>query len=190
MNQIKTACLMLIVMTLLTGGIYPALITAIAQFTMSAKANGSLIEKQNQIIGSALVAQKFTAEGYFWPRPSAVDYQPIPSGGSNLGPTSKKLKGQVDERVKAIQASFNGNVSEIPSELVYASGSGIDPHISVHAAYFQAERVAKARSLHINQLTSLINSAAEGNWLGFLNGRYVNVLKLNLELDKQHPHLN
>lgn len=177
MNQFKTAVKIFLFMTALTGVIYPLFITLAAQFTMPNLSNGSLIKKGDQIVGSLLIAQKTTGERYFWPRPSAIDYDPIkPSGGSNLGPTSQKLKETVEQRKKKAG-------DEAPSELLYASGSGLDPHISLEAAYFQRPRVAKARSIQESELKETIDSIAEGKQLGFLGSRYVNVLRLNQALD-------
>lgn len=177
MNQFKTAIRIFLFMTVLTGVIYPLFITLVAQLTMPNLSNGSLVQKANQPIGSLLIAQKTTDERYFWPRPSAIDYDPIkPSGGSNLGPTSQKLKDAVEQRKHKI-----GN--EAPSELLYASGSGLDPHISLKAAYFQMSRVAKARAIQESELKKTIDSIAEGKQLGFLGPRYVNVLLLNQALD-------
>jgi K+-transporting ATPase ATPase C chain len=177
MNQFKTAIKIFLFMTVLTGVIYPLFITLVAQFTMSNLSNGSLVKKGDQIVGSLLIAQNTTDDRYFWPRPSAIDYDPIkPSGGSNLGPTSQKLKDTVEERKKKV-----GN--EAPSELLYASGSGLDPHISLETAYFQIPRVAKARSIQESELKKTIDSIAEGKQLGFLGSRYINVLLLNQALD-------
>lgn len=177
MNQIKIAVKIFLFMTVLTGIIYPLFITLVAQFTMSNLSNGNLVQKGDQIVGSLLIAQNTTDDRYFWPRPSAIDYDPIkPSGGSNLGPTSQKLKDTVEERKKKI-----GN--EAPSELLYASGSGLDPHISLETAYFQIPRVAKARSIQESELKKTIDSIVEGKQLGFLGSRYINVLLLNQALD-------
>lgn len=177
MNQFKTAMKIFLFMTVLTGVIYPLFITLVAQFTMSNLSNGSLVQKGDQIVGSLLIAQNTTDDRYFWPRPSAIDYDPIkPSGGSNLGPTSQKLKDTVEERKKKV-----GN--EAPSELLYASGSGLDPHISLETAYFQIPRVAKARSIQESELKKTIDSIAEGKQLGFLGSRYINVLLLNQALN-------
>lgn len=177
MNQFKTAVKIFLFMTVLTGVIYPLFITLVAQFTMPNLSNGSLVQKGGQPIGSLLIAQNTTDERYFWPRPSAIDYDPIkPSGGSNLGPTSQKLKDAVEERKKKV-----GN--KAPSELLYASGSGLDPHVSLETAYFQIPRVAKARSIQESELKKTIDSIAEGKQLGFLGPRYVNVLLLNQALD-------
>ena len=177
MNQFKTAIKIFLFMTVLTGVIYPLFITLVAQFTMPHLANGSLVQKEGHPLGSLLIAQNTTDERYFWPRPSAIDYDPIkPSGGSNLGPTSQKLKDTVEERKNKV-----GN--DAPPELLYASGSGLDPHISLETAYFQIPRVAKARSIQESELKKIINSIAEGKQLGFLGSRYVNVLILNQVLD-------
>lgn len=177
MHQAHTALRMLISMIVLTGLIYPLLMTLIAKVIMPKQANGSLIHVDNKIIGSELIAQNFKGQAYFWPRPSAVDFDPMkPAGGSNLGPTSQKLKEIVEERIKRLGL-------HPPAELVYASGSGLDPHISLQTAYYQIERVLKARSIaHPEQLHSLIDSLAEG-----FQKNYVNVLLLNQALDQQHP---
>ncbi|CUI17986.1 Potassium-transporting ATPase, subunit C [Candidatus Protochlamydia naegleriophila] len=178
MNAFKTAVKVFLFMTVLTGLIYPLVITGVAQLTMARLANGSLIQKGNQTLGSALIAQNTTEDRYFWPRPSAVDYDPMkPSGGSNLGPTSQKLKEAIQERKQKVgdQAS---------PELLYASGSGLDPHINLETAYFQIPRVAKARSMNEGDLKNLIDHLSEGKQLGFLGERYVNVLNLNQALDE------
>lgn len=180
MSTFKIALRMFILMTLLTGIIYPVLIIVIAQLTMPALANGSFINKNEQIIGSSLIVQNMTEDRYFWPRPSAIDYDPMkPSGGSNLGPTSQKLKDTVKER----QQKLGQNA---PTELLYASGSGLDPHINLESAYFQIPRIAKARSISEEKLKNLIDSLKEGKQLGFLSSFYVNVLLLNLALDNSN----
>jgi K+-transporting ATPase ATPase C chain len=177
MNAFKTAVKVFLFMTVLTGLIYPLLITGIAQLTMPRLANGSLIQKGDQTLGSALIAQNTKEDRYFWPRPSAVDYDP-PSGGSNLGPTSQKLKEAIQERKQKIG-------DQAPPELLCASGSGLDPHINLETAYFQIPRVAKARSMNEADLKNLIDHLSEGKQLGFLGARYVNVLSLNLALDER-----
>lgn len=179
MNPFKTALKIFVVMTLLTGLIYPLLITVIAQFSMPLRSNGSIIVKNDQIIGSRLIAQNTTDERYFWPRPSAIDYDPLrPSGGSNLGPISQKLKDTVEGRRQKF-----GN--DAPVELLYASGSGLDPHISLKTAYYQIPRIAKARSIDEKSLKKIVDSMAEGRQLYFLRTHYVNVLLLNEALDDQ-----
>jgi K+-transporting ATPase ATPase C chain len=171
--NVKTALKMFLFMTLLTGAIYPLLLTFVAQIAIPLNANGSLVYKDNKIAGSALIAQKFSDAKYFWPRPSAIEYQPIPSGGSNLGPTSLKLKEKVKEREK-----FYGE--NAPAELLYASGSGLDPHISLQTAYFQIDRIAKARSISSEKLKEIVDSHVEGK---LFKHKYVNVLILNQVLD-------
>jgi potassium-transporting ATPase KdpC subunit len=180
MHPFKIAINLFILIVLLTGVIYPLLILLIAQTTMSHLANGSLIQTGDRIMGSALLAQKTSDDRYFWPRPSAIDYNPIhPSGGSNLGPTSQKLKEIVNKRKEQLGA-------QAPPELLYASGSGLDPHISLETAYFQIPRVAKARSMDEAELKDLIHSLLEAHWFGFLGPSYVNVLLLNQSLDDIH----
>ena len=177
MHSARTALKMLTAMIVLTGLIYPLLITLIAQLAMPKQAQGSLVRIGDKIIGSELIAQNFKGEAYFWPRPSAVDFDPIkPSGGSNLGPTSQKLKEIVEGKMKELGLNP-------PPELVYSSGSGLDPHMSIETAYFQLNRVAKARSIEDQSLLrSLIHSQAEG-----FRGKYVNVLLLNKALDQNFP---
>ena len=179
MNACKTAVKVFLFMTVLIGLIYPLFITGIAQLTMPRLANGSLIQKRDQILGSTLIAQNTKEDRYFWPRPSAIDYDPMkPSGGSNLGPTSQKLKEAIDERKQKVG-------DKAPPELLYASGSGLDPHINLETAYFQIPRVAKARSMNEADLKNLIDRLSEGKQLGFLGERYVNVLSLNQVLDER-----
>lgn len=170
---------MILVMTLLVGLIYPLGITIIAGTIMSERAEGSLIRDEDRIIGSELIGQDFTKAIYFWPRPSYINYNPLISGGSNLGPTSKKLQEQVLERI----TKLNADAATVPAELVYASASGLDPHISLETAYFQMDRIAKARNiLEAVRLRYFIDYVAMES-----EGDYVNVLKLNLGLDKQFP---
>jgi K+-transporting ATPase ATPase C chain len=161
----------------LTGIVYPLLITGISYLSMPKKAQGSLLNYQGRVVGSSLIAQKFEGEKYFWPRPSAIDYQPLPSGGSNLGPTSLLLKKEVGRRRTAY---FN---KEIPSELLFASGSGVDPHLTLQAAYFQAARIAQTRQMELYKVHELIYSSMIKRRFGFLGVKHVNVLKLNCALD-------
>lgn len=184
MNVFKIALKTFVFMSLLTGVVYPLFITFFAQLAMPKLAGGNLLQIDNQIIGSLLISQNITQESYFWSRPSAIDYNPMkPSGGSNLGPTSKKLKEVIEERMRKI--GFDA-----PSELLYASGSGLDPHISLEAAYFQISRIAKARRMQEKDLINLIDSLAEGRQLGFLGSSYVNVLQLNKALDNTEKESN
>lgn len=161
MTLIKTSIKLFLFMTILTGILYPLFITITALLAMPHQSNGSLIRKENKIIGSLLIAQRTTDPRYFWPRPSAIDYDPLrPSGGSNLGPTSQKLKEIVNARQNKIG-------KDAPVELLYASGSGLDPHISLKAAYFQIPRIAQARSMDAETLRNMINSKAEGRYFNF-----------------------
>lgn len=185
------------VFTILLGLIYPLLITAVAQLTFPAKANGSLIVQENKVIGSELIGQKFDSVVYFSSRPSATDYNPMPSGGSNLGPTSAKLKQQVTDR-KAQFLEFNqlSESENVPSEMLLASASGLDPHISPKAAMLQIDRIAKARQFNESQkqrVIQLVKNLTEGPQFFILGENRVNVLLLNLELDKmgeKNAHLN
>lgn len=159
---------MFIILTAITGVLYPLSITLIAQLTMRERANGSLIKIEDKIIGSRLIGQLFKSERYFWGRPSAIDYNPLPSGGSNLGPTSEKLKEEVEERRRK-------------GEIEFGSGSGLDPHITPEEAYRQVERVAKARGLKVEKVRGMIK--VEPKKFGFIGEECVNVLELNLALD-------
>ena len=162
-------------LTFLTGILYPLLITLIAQGILKSKADGSFIVSNGKPIGSSLIGQKFTSDNYFWGRPSAIDYNPLPSGGSNLSPTSALLKKQVEERKQTLRGA--------PTDLLFASGSGVDPHISIQSAYFQMKRISQARRLDSKELAYLIENHVTRQY-GFFGERYVNVLLLNLSLDK------
>ncbi len=183
--------------TVLTGIIYPLLITGIAQLTFPAKANGSLIVKNNKIIGSELIGQRFETNIYFTSRPSAISNNPLPSGGSNLSLTNSKLKHSVDSlRGEFILFNHLDTHAEIPSEMLFASASGLDPHISPEAAYLQVERISKARNLNESQKMSLknyVSSSVNYPQFGLFGESCVNVLLLNLELDQHYIqilHLN
>lgn len=189
MKTFLVALRMLLWMTLLTGVIYPLFITAIAQWTMRDKANGGLVTVQGKVVGAALIGQGFVTEKYFWPRPSAVDYNGLSSGGSNLGPTSAVLKTLVASR-KALIARAHGltDTSKIPSELLFASASGLDPHISPSTALFQVSRVVKARKWDTEKgshaLNQLVHTLTEPRCLGIIGEPCVNVLRLNLAVDQ------
>ena len=178
----------LLVMTVLTGVVYPLLMTGVAQLVFPAKANGSLITVDGRITGSELIGQESDSSVYFWSRPSAIDYNPIPSGASNLGPTSEKLKKQVSER-RILFAAKNSisDSTAIPLEMIFASASGLDPHISREAALLQVDRIAKARNFNSTQKQNIIQSVKAltetPQFLVFGEER-VNVLLLNLELNK------
>jgi potassium-transporting ATPase KdpC subunit len=181
-----TALKLFLAMTVLTGCIYPFLITVIATRTMPHQANGSLIFDKGKLRGSELIVQPFAEERYFWPRPSALDYNTLRSYGSNLGPTSQILKEKVRQRAEKL-AQSNPSSSSIPVDLLYTSGSGLDPHISVEGAIFQIDRIARARSLSPqdqSRLHEIIEHFIEGR-TGVLGPQYVNVLLLNMQLDEQ-----
>ncbi len=185
----KRAMLLLLWLALLTGLIYPLFMTAIAQLAFPHKSNGSLIALNGHPIGSRLIAQSFKSERYFWPRPSAVDYNPLPSGGSNLGPTSALLAQEVARR-RAFLTKAHGvpTGTHIPEDLLFASASGLDPHISQSAAHFQLDRVAKARGwdeTSKKRAQLLIDSLIEHNPQVFPGEAGVNVLLLNLAMDNR-----
>lgn len=188
MKTIIISLRMLLVMSVLTGIAYPLLITAIGQSIFHHKANGSLIEKDGKVIGSELIGQTYDSARYFWSRPSAIGYNPFPSGGSNLCPTSKKLKEQVDARKHAfVMGNYLKPDEQIPAEMLFASGSGLDPHISVKAALLQVDRIAKVRNFNAMQkkmLIKLISERTELSQFSILGEQRINVLMLNLDVDK------
>ena len=173
--------------TILTGVIYPLFITAISGFIFPVKAGGSFIEKDGKIAGSELIGQKFESDKYFWSRPSAIDYNPMPSGGTNLGPTSAALKKSYDEKKQNfIDKNMISDPSLVPNEMFFASASGVDPHISPSSALLQIDRIVKARGFNEDKkqkLIALVNSMSEPRQFGFLGERVVNVLLLNIKLD-------
>ncbi|MFZ0282899.1 MAG: potassium-transporting ATPase subunit KdpC [Bacteroidales bacterium] len=186
-TQLFMAIKFLLVMTVLTGVIYPFFMTGVAQLAFPGRANGSLVKEDGKIIGSELIGQKFDSSIYFWSRPSAIDYNPIPSGASNLGPTSDKLKKQVAER-RMLFAKNNSiaDTSAIPKEMLFASGSGLDPHISPEAALLQLNRVAMARNLNETQkqkVGQLIKNKTEEPQFFLFGEPRINVFELNLALD-------
>ena len=185
MKEIRPAIMMLILFTLICGGIYPAVVTGVAQAVFPKQANGSFITAKNgKELGSTLIGQPFSDPKYFWPRPSAATdfgYNPMGSGGSNSGPTNPDFIKTVGDRVKALRDS--GFTGIIPSDLVLASASGLDPHITPESARLQAARVAKARGLSEDALMKAVAQATEGRQCGFMGEPRVNVLSLNLSLD-------
>ncbi len=186
-NVIRPALAMLLGLTLLTGGVYPLLVTGIAQLLFPAKAAGSLIVRGDKVMGSSLIGQQFTDPGYFWSRPSATGgypYNATASGGSNLGPLNPALREAVTQRMAAFKVADPLNTLPVPVDMVTASASGLDPHISVAAALYQLQRVARVRGIAPDQLHTLVGAHTEGLILGFLGEPLVNVLVLNLALDE------
>jgi len=176
-------------MTLLTGVVYPLAVTGLAQAIFHSKANGSIIFRNGTPAGSALIGQRFAGPEYFHTRPSAAGakgYDPAASSGTNLGPTNKKLLESISERVNTIRLENGLNNEAIPDDLVMSSASGLDPQISPEAAFIQAQRVARARRMTLQEVRQLINRHIEGPDLGMLGEPRVNVLLLNLDLDKQN----
>ncbi|MDR3630794.1 MAG: potassium-transporting ATPase subunit KdpC [Desulfocapsaceae bacterium] len=185
MKELKPAILLFVVFTVICGGIYPAIVTGIASLLFPGQAGGSLVTSAGgQVLGSSLIGQPFTDAKYFWPRPSATaefSYDPMNSGGSNLGPTNPDFIKTVAARVRTLRDA--GSSAPIPVDLVEASGSGLDPHISTAAAEVQVARVAAARGMDEKSLAGLVASHVEGRQLGVLGQDRVNVLLLNLALD-------
>jgi K+-transporting ATPase ATPase C chain len=187
-RNLVIAILMTIVTTLLLGVAYPLAITAIAQIAFADQANGQLVERNGTVIGSRIIGQGFATPGYFRPRPSATStpYDASSSGGSQLGPTNRKLIDAVRANVEAAQSENPG--APVPIDLVTASASGFDPHISPAAAVFQIPRVARERGIATADLRRIVDAHTEGRQLGFLGEPRVNVLELNLALDREQPH--
>ena len=176
MKTILQALRLLILLSLLTGVAYPVAVTVAGRLIFPNEARGSIVNRYGKAVGSALLAQKFESDRYFWPRPSAGDYATVPSGASNLGPTSEALKKAIAER----RAKFG---ADAPVEMLTASGSGLDPHISPEAAVQQINRVAKARDINPERVGALVKAAIEPPQWGVFGEPRVNVLALNLRLD-------
>ena len=185
-RELRRATVVFLLLTVVTGLAYPALVTLVAQVAFPDKAAGSLVRVDGRLVGSRLIGQSFSSPGYFWGRPSAT--VPMPhngarSSGSNQGPLNPALHAAVGNRVAALRAADPGNANAVPVDLVTASASGLDPHISVAAAEYQVPRVARERGVSQERVRQLVRDATEGRTLGVLGEPRVNVLALNLALD-------
>ena len=183
---LRPALALFVTLSVITGLLYPLAVTGVAQTAFPHQANGSLITQDGKAVGSELIGQSFTEPGHFWGRPSAtapMPYNASASGGSNLGPTNPALTDAVKARTEALRAAAPGNTRPVPVDLVTASASGLDPHISPAAAAYQTERVARARGLPVAQVQALVQQHTDTPWLGLLGEPRVNVLALNLALD-------
>ena len=186
LKHLRITIISMILFTALTGMIYPLAVTGISQLIFPGKANGSLIKKDGKVLGSELIGQPFSDPKYFWSRLSATGpyaYNAGSSSGSNYGPLNPALLDAVKKRVQDLRAADSLNTNPIPVDLVTASGSGLDPHISIAAALYQAPRIARIRGVKEEQVRSLIDQNTDGRQIGFLGEPGVNVLKLNLALD-------
>ena len=189
-TQLRPALVLFLLLSLITGLAYPLLVTGIAQLAFPAQANGSLIVKDGKAVGSALIGQPFSDPKHFWSRPSATSpmpYNAANSAGSNLGPSNPALAEAVKARIDALRAADPGNPLPVPVDLVTASASGLDPHISRAAADYQLARVARATGLSAAAVRELVERHTQGAWLGFIGEARVNVLQLNLALDAATP---
>jgi len=188
---LRQSFVLLLLMTAITGVLYPLVATGLAQLIFPGQANGSLVAKNGKPVGSALIGQSFTGPKYFWGRPSATTpkpYNATASSGSNLGPTNPALTEAVKQRIAALRGADPGNSASVPVDLVTASGSGLDPEISPAAAQYQLARVARARGLSPARVQALVNACTRGRQFGLLGEPRVNVLQLNLALDAAQAH--
>ncbi|NID06429.1 potassium-transporting ATPase subunit KdpC [Luteibacter jiangsuensis] len=189
-SLLRPALVLLVGLTIITGVAYPLLVTGAAQAVFPRQANGSIVESGGKPVGSSLLGQSFVEPRYFWSRPSATSpdpYNGTASGGSNQGPTNPALTDAAKKRIAALQAADPGNTAPVPVELVTASGSGLDPEISPAAARYQVARVAHARGLDPATVQALVEAHTEGRQFGVLGEPRVNVLALNLALDRSKP---
>lgn len=183
---IRPAITLFVLLTVMTGVIYPLAVTAVGQLLFPSAANGSVVTVNGRPVGSTLIGQQFSSPGHFWGRPSATGPQPYnatASGGSNQGPLNPALTDAVKARIAALRAADPGNDRPVPVDLVTASGSGLDPDISLAAAYYQVARVARARQRSPDEVRALIDRHGRRPWLGIFGEPRVNVLQLNLALD-------
>jgi K+-transporting ATPase ATPase C chain len=190
LRQLRTAIILIVLLTCVTGLLYPLAVNGVAQLVFPAKANGSLLKKNGRTLGSELIGQPFSNPKYFWGRLSATEpypYNAASSSGSNYGPLNPALLDAVKKRVQDLKAADPQNRQPIPVDLVTASASGLDPHISVAAAHYQISRVARARGMSEGTVRSIVGQYTKGRQLGFLGEPRVNVLQLNLALDEMKP---
>ena len=188
LKELRTALVAFLVLTVVTGVLYPAVVTLVGRLAFASQVDGSVIERDGHAVGSRLLGQPFSAPKYFWSRPSAtgpMPYNGAVSSGSNQGPSNPALAAAVTARIEALRAADPGNNRPVPVDLVTASGSGLDPHISVAAAEYQIERVARARGLDPAAVAALVREHTEDRTLGVLGEPRVNVLELNLALDSR-----
>ncbi|MBP1691017.1 MAG: kdpC, partial [Bacteroidetes bacterium] len=191
MKHVRTSILLLLALTAVTGAGYPLLITGMAQFFFPFQANGSLVRRDGHPRGSMLIGQPFSEPRYFWSRPSstpAFPYNAGASSGSNQGPLNPSLLDAVRQRISRLSGVDSSNTQPVPVDLVTASGSGLDPHISVMAAHYQVSRVARARNLPEEVVWELVRRRTEGRQFGLLGEPRINVLLLNMDLDEATPH--
>ena len=184
---LRPALMLFATLTVVTGMVYPLVVTGLAQLLFPHQANGSMLTVNGQPVGSALIGQSFSSPQHFWGRPSATAPQPYnaaASSGSNLGPLDPALRDAVKARIEALMAADSNNEQLVPIDLVTASASGLDPDISLAAAYYQAQRVAKSRDLPMERVKTLIEQHAKRPWLGLFGEPRVNVLALNIALDQ------
>jgi K+-transporting ATPase ATPase C chain len=188
MSELRSALVLFALLTLLTGVIYPLVVTGVGQASFNRQVNGSQIRVGERVVGSRLLGQTFSSPKYFWSRPSATSPQPYNGGvssGSNQGPINPALESAVKDRIAALRAADPTNTAPVPVDLVTASASGLDPHISPAAAEYQVARVARERNTSVEQVRKLVAQATEGRQFGVLGEPRVNVLELNLLLDQQ-----
>lgn len=186
MKTLMQALRMLLALTVLTGVVYPLVVTGVSLALFRDQATGQIVMKDGKAVASKIIAQKITSPKYFWPRPSGADYNAAASSGTNLGPLSTDLKKQYDERLKALQDA-HPEQGVVPQDLLFASGSGLDPEISPAAAFYQLNRVAKARNFNDEQrahLQELVKKQMQSRTLGFIGEERINVIELNLALDQ------
>jgi potassium-transporting ATPase KdpC subunit len=186
LKMLRSTLILFLMLSLITGVAYPLVVTGVASVTMPGKATGSVITRDGKAVGSALLGQSFTDPGHFWSRPSATGphpYNGASSSGSNLSPTNPALIDAIQARVKALREADPGNTAAVPVDLVTASGSGLDPHISPAAALYQVPRVARVRGMNEAEVRQLVTANTESRTFGLLGEARVNVLKLNLAMD-------